>query len=298
MTSNSATDPETTFQKLTPATSGHGTGEERPAGWNMLDDSLAANQRWSTWNNVERLMRGPTPRPGFIIEDAGAIDTELGILKTGKEADVFLLERATDTRRSLLAAKRYRPPEQRAFRRSTIYTEGRTVRRSRDARALKNGSSYGRQVEAAQWAAAEWNFLVRAHEAGIPVPYPVQVDGTEILMEFITDPDHPDAAAPRLQQLRPTRPVLQSFFDQLVEAMGGFASLGYAHGDLSPYNILVSGNRLVIIDLPQLVDLAANPLGADLLARDCRNVCSWFTSRGLDQDPEELLADLLAAAWT
>ena len=31
----------------------------------------------------------------MITADA-AIDTDLGILKTGKEADVFLLERATD----------------------------------------------------------------------------------------------------------------------------------------------------------------------------------------------------------
>ena len=226
MKSNSDTDPETTFQKLTPATSGHGTGEERPAGWNMLDDSLAANQRWSTWNNVERLMRGPEPRPEFIIEDAGAIDTELGVLKTGKEADVFLLERATRTRHSLLAAKRYRTPEQRSFRRSGIYTQGRTVRSSRDSRALKNGTAYGRHIEAAQWAAAEWNFLVQAYQAGIPVPYPAQVDGTEILMEFIADPGHPGAAAPRLHQLRPTRPLLESYFDQILEAMHGFASLG------------------------------------------------------------------------
>ncbi len=117
-------------------------------------------------------------------------------------------------------------------------------------------------------------------------------------MEFITDPDHPDAAAPRLQQLRPTQPLLESYFDRLVEAMRGFASLGYAHGDLSPYNVLAAGSRLVVIDLPQLVDLAANPLGADLLARDCRNVCTWFAGRGLVQDAGELLADLLAAAWS
>ena len=30
-----------------------------------------------------------------MITESAAIDTELGILKTGKEADVFLLERAT-----------------------------------------------------------------------------------------------------------------------------------------------------------------------------------------------------------
>lgn len=291
-------DPEATFQKLTPSAHGAAPGDERPADWNVLDDSLVADQRWSTWPDVEKLLRGPLPYPEFVIEDAAAVDTDLGVLKTGKEADVFLLERATTKRRSLLAAKRYRAPERRSFHRSAIYTEGRRLRRSRDARALKNGSTHGRQVEAAQWAFSEWNFLVRAHDAGIPVPYPVQLDGTEILMEFITDPDQADAAAPRLQQLRPGPLLLESYFDQLVEAMHGFAALGYAHGDLSPYNLLAAGPRLVVIDLPQLVDLAANPLGADLLARDCRNMCIWFAGRGLRQDPEELLGDLLATAWS
>ncbi|HXD27984.1 MAG TPA: RIO1 family regulatory kinase/ATPase [Arthrobacter sp.] len=271
--------------------------QARPADWNALDDDLAADQRWSTWPGIEKSMRGPLPYPEFVIEDAGAVDTELGVLKTGKEADVFLIERATAGRRSILAAKRYRPPDQRAFHRSTIYTEGRTIRRTRDARALKNGSTYGRQVEATQWAAAEWSYLVQAHDAGIPVPYPVQIDGTEILMEFIEDPDRAGSAAPRLHQMRPDQTLLDSYYTQLIEAMRGFAALGYAHGDLSPYNILAAGPRLVVIDLPQLVDLAINPLGADLLARDCRNVCTWFAARGIDQDPEELLGELLAAAW-
>lgn len=286
-----------TFEPL-PQRHGPRPPEERSADWNVLDDDLAPDQRWSTWPGIEKLMRGPQPYPEFVIEDAGAIDTELGVLKTGKEADVFLLERSTAERRSILAAKRYRTPDQRSFHRSTIYTEGRTVRRTRDARAMKNGSTYGRQVEAAQWANAEWDYLVRSYEAGIPVPYPVQIDGTEILMEFIADPQHPGAAAPRLHQVRPDPVLLQSYFDQLIEAMRGFARLGFAHGDLSAYNLLAAGPRLVVIDLPQLVDLAANPLGADLLARDCRNACAWFAGRGIDQDPDELLGELLAAAWS
>ncbi|MGO4383143.1 serine protein kinase RIO [Specibacter sp. RAF43] len=264
--------------------------------WNILDDSLAENQRWSTWPELEKLMRGPKPYPDLVIEDAGAIDTELGVLKTGKEADVFLLERATETRRSLLAAKRYRGADQRLFHRSSAYTEGRSVRRSRDARALKNGSSYGREVEASRWADAEWTFLCMAHQCGIPVPYPVQIAGTEILMEFISDPANPGVAAPRLQSVHPGPDQLQDYWAQMVEAMTAFARMGFAHGDLSPYNVLAAGDRLVVIDLPQLVDLAGNLQAADLLARDCRNMCAWFTARGLAVDDGELLGELLAAA--
>lgn len=266
----------------------------RPADWNVLDDSLSENQRWSTWPDLEKLMRGPAPYPEFVIEDAAAIDTELGVLKTGKEADVFLVERATDSRQALLAAKRYRSADQRLFHRSSTYTEGRSVRRSRDARAIKNSSSYGREVEAARWANAEWMYLRMAWENGIPVPYPVQICGTEIMMEFIADPENAGVAAPRLQATHPSAEQLQSYWHQLVDAMTAFARLGFAHGDLSPYNVLAAGDRLVIIDLPQLVDLAGNVQGAELLARDCKNMCTWFASRGLEVDDGQLLGELLA----
>lgn len=269
----------------------------RPADWNVLDDSLGENQRWSTWPDLEKLMRGPTPYPELVIEDAAAIDTELGVLKTGKEADVFLIERATDSRSALLAAKRYRSADQRLFHRSTAYTEGRSVRRSRDARALAKGSSYGREVEATSWANSEWTYLRMAYENGIAVPYPVQICGNEILMEFIADPENPGVAAPRLQATHPSPEQLQGYWDQLVEAMSSFARMGFAHGDLSPYNVLAAGDRLVIIDLPQLVDLAGNFQAAELLARDCRNMCAWFTSRGLEVDDGHLLSELLATAW-
>lgn len=276
---------------------GYAESQDRPADWNVLDDALADNQRWSTWPELEKLMRGPSPHPPFVIEDAAAIDTDLGVLKTGKEADVFLVERATESRSALMAAKRYRSAEQRLFHRSSAYTEGRSVRRSRDARALKNGSSYGREVEAGRWANAEWTYLRMAHENGIPVPYPVQICGSEIMMEFIEDPEHPGAAAPRLQSVHPDRQRLESYWEQLVGAMTAFARMGFAHGDLSPYNVLAAGDRLVVIDLPQLVDLAGNLQGAELLARDCRNMCAWFTSRGLAVDDGELLGGLLASAW-
>ncbi|GAA4381065.1 serine protein kinase RIO [Paeniglutamicibacter cryotolerans] len=269
---------------------------DRGADWNMLDVGLAVNQRFSTWPDAGKLMRGPRPYPEFVIEDAAAIDTDLGVLKTGKEADVILLERAVPGNRALLASKRYRSETLRLFHRSAAYTEGRSVRRSRDARALEKGSGFGRSVEAAGWAASEWTCLRQCFEAGVPVPYPVQLDGTEVLMEFIGDPEHPGIAAPRLQQLHPAPDRLEGYWRQLLRAMEAMARLGYAHGDLSPYNVLGAGDRLVIIDLPQMVDLAGNSGAMELLKRDCANMCHWFTAHGHDADPEELFSTMAAAA--
>ena len=76
------------------------------------------NQRWTTWYDVEPLSRGPEPRPGWVVTSRGAIDTELGILKTGKEADVFLVERADPLEPEqgvVMAAKRYRSTEHRSL---------------------------------------------------------------------------------------------------------------------------------------------------------------------------------------
>lgn len=256
-------------------------------------------RRWSTYWDVERLCRGPEPVPDWVVTDRAAVDTDLGILKTGKEADVFVLERAVPTEDDsgpavLMAAKRYRSEEHRTFHRSSTYTEGRRTRNTRDARALAKRTAHGRAVAAGQWAWAEWEAMKRFWSTGVPVPYPVQIDGTEILMELVTVGDE---VAPRLAQTRPERDLLVSYFDQLREAMAVLAEHGIAHGDLSPYNILAAGERLVIIDLPQAVDIVGNPTGADFLMRDCHNVCTWFTARGLEVDEHALFAELLAVAF-
>jgi len=260
-------------------------------------DDLDDGQRWSTWLSVEPLSRGPEPRPDWLVTSQGAVDTDLGILKTGKEADVFLLERADPLepdRGVVMAAKRYRSPEHRTFHRSASYTEGRSMKRSRDERALKRKSTFGREVAAGEWATSEWGALVRLWNLGLPVPYPVQIDGTEILMEWIT---HDGETAPRLAETRPEPALLQSYFDQLRDVLATMVQAGIVHGDLSAYNILAAGPRLVIIDLPQIVDLVGNLNGMDFLMRDCANICKWFRGKGLAVDEHELFGELMSHAF-
>ncbi|GAB3764194.1 serine protein kinase RIO [Microlunatus parietis] len=254
---------------------------------------LPDNQRWSRYDEMG-VLTGPEPLPDWVITEM-AIDTELGILKTGKEADVHLVERATDDRAELHAAKRYRSHDHRQFHRDSGYVEGRKIRNTRDRRAMAKGSQWGRTVEAGQWAAAEWGTLCDLWSAGLPVPYPIQLDGTEILMELITTED--GRPAPRLAQARPDRDLLAVFWQQLTDAMRVLASRQLAHGDLSPYNILATEDRIVIIDLPQVVDIVGNPQGMEFLARDCRNVANWFTGKGWAVDPDELLSELISYAW-
>ncbi len=260
--------------------------------FDFADLEPGAGQRWSTWASVTPSERGPQPWPDWVVTSRDAMDTELGILKTGKEADVFLVERAVPgTPGVLLAAKRYRSADHRDFHRSSVYREGRSVeKKSRDQRAIERGSRYGRGVAAVAWSYAEFAALSRLYAIGLPVPYPVQVSGTEMLMEFVGDGM---SAAPRLAAVRATGSELADLFAQVAAIVLGLAREGCAHGDLSPYNLLVHRGRVVAIDLPQLVDVVANPNGMALLERDCRNVCEWFTRRGHSCDAGELFAQAL-----
>ncbi len=261
---------------------------------NDATDGLSEGDRWSTWDQSTPTERGPKPHPKWLVTELAAVDYELGVLKTGKEADVFLVRRGvpgTD-RSCLLAAKRYRDAAHRQFHRDAGYLEGRRVRESRVNRAVANRSDFGRQAIAGQWANAEFNALVQLYNARVPVPYPVQIMGTEILLEFIGDAD--GTGAPRLAETRPGPAELASLWSQLVGAMATLAGAGFAHGDLSPYNLLVHHGRLVMIDLPQVVDVIAHPNGRGFLDRDARNVATWFARAGHPDADPEVLARLLA----
>ena len=246
---------------------------------------------WSTYPDASH---GPEPLPDWVITSAGAIDDDLGVVKTGKEAEVSLLRRSDGGRAILLAVKRYRSAEHRLFHRDSGYLEGRRVRRSREMRAMQTRTTFGRELIAGQWAAAEFAVLSRLWSAGAAVPYPVQLLGTELMMEFIGEAD--GVAAPRLAQLRPTAAEARDLYAQLREVLTVLADAGYAHGDLSPYNVLVHEGRLVLIDLPQAVDIVGNPQGFEFLRRDCANICDWFEARGIAADPDDLYDHLLRAA--
>jgi RIO kinase 1 len=266
----------------------------------MEDPDLPeSGDNWSSWDGA---LHGPEPRPDWVRTEHAAVDDELGMLKTGKEADVFLVRRhiPDTTAISMLAAKRYRDGDHRLFHRDAGYLEGRRVRRSRENRAMANRSSFGKQMIAGQWAEAEFVALARMWEIGretglVRVPYPVQLIGTELMMEFIGDWDTGEAA-PRLAQVRAEPDELAGLWQQMTDALSVLARAQVAHGDLSPYNTLVHDGRLVLIDLPQIVDVIGNPLGATFIERDVRNVAGWFTQRGLAVDPDGLLERLLYEA--
>ncbi|TMB49770.1 MAG: serine/threonine protein kinase [Chloroflexi bacterium] len=233
-------------------------------------------------------------------------DHPRGTLKSGKEAEIFLVERRFASGPRLLAHKRYRPRypvkdqlRNEGFSNSTVYRGDSIYKagwflRTRDKRAVMGGTRYGHELAGRLWPMQEWTMLRRAWEAGASVPYPVEQTDHGLLMEFIGDDSQ---AAPKLGQARLTPAELTSAWDQLVENLRALTIAGLVHADLSVYNLLWWEGRLIVIDLPQAVEFTTNSDAYDLLHRDVTNVGEWFTRRGADVDVEALYADLLALAW-
>jgi RIO kinase 1 len=246
--------------------------------------------------------------PDWLILD-DFVDADLGTLKTGKEAEIRLVERTSldGARRHLLVDKRYRPKtvshkgqlealgfaRAATFRNDIAYREARTFRESRERRAVANGSRYGRQLIRADWVGHEHDVLVALHRAGVPVPYPVGTDrDSSVLQQYLGDDD---GAAPRLAQARLRPAQLADAWRQLLEAVRLMTSTGWVHADLSAYNLLWWEDRLWVIDVPQAVELHASTNGYALLHRDVTNVCAWFASKGVEpaRHPDQVFGELL-----
>lgn len=249
----------------------------------------------------------PRPAPSWLIV-GDHVDDELGTLKTGKEAEIRLVERtAPDDRSHLLVEKRYRPrsvthkgqleelglARAATFRNDVAYREARTFRESRERRAVARMSRYGKSLVRADWVGHEFDVLHALWEAEVPVPYPVGTDRESVvLMQYLGDHD---GAAPRLAQARLDRATLDEAWRQLLVALQGVVAAGWVHADLSAYNLLWWEDRLWVIDVPQAVDLLGSTNGFDLLHRDVVNVCAWFAARGVPEavDPDPVFAALL-----
>lgn len=258
-------------------------------------------------SDLERHLRRP---PTWLVP-APYEDVDLGVLRTGKEAQINLIERspATDapsrtTPPILLAQKRYMPRHvknkgeleamgvQKAstFRNDAAYREGRQFRKTRDRRAVERMSAHGKRLLQARWTGHEHDVMAELWAKGLRTPYPVSYGDDVFLMEYIGDRN---GAAPHLARARLDRRQLRSAYDQLVEGLYVMTSAGWVHGDLSAFNLLWWDDTLWFIDLPQAMELASNPQGLNFVHRDVMNVCTWFGQRGLDVDGETLFAELL-----
>ena len=219
--------------------------------------------------------------------DEGLIDSVQRQLMSGKEAMVFVVQSGGET----VCAKVYKEATHRSFRQAVDYTENRKTKNSRQARAMAKGTKFGRQAMEAAWQSAEVDALYRLAAAGVRVPKPINFHEGVLLMELVCDAN--GDAAPRLNDMHFSPEQARAHHTTLLREVVRMLAAGVVHGDLSEFNILVSADGPVIIDLPQAVDAAGNNHAAAMLERDVANLRHYFGRFA----PELLATDYGREIW-
>lgn len=219
----------------------------------------------------------------------GLLTDVMGMIKSGKEAAVWLCRGATSTGSPLVAAKIYRSRFRRNFKNDAVYKEGRVISKRRIRVAVEKKTRFGRDLEDGWWVSRESEALTTLHAAGADVPRPIAASGTAVLMEYIGNEDD---AAPQLLRVSLDAAEAQRVFDRLLWNVELWLSRDVVHADLSAYNILYWEDRAIVIDFPQSVDARTNPNARELLARDLAHLCRHFARYGVEEDAADLTEDL------
>jgi RIO kinase 1 len=208
----------------------------------------------------------------------GLITEVLGLVRKGKEANVYCCRGSRWSGREYVAAKVYRSLEQRGFQ-----LPGSAKR------ALANKSRQGRLVQAGVWIHSEFETLQLLHAAGANVPEPISCTGSAILMEFIGDGAE---AAPMLARVAMGADEARNCLRQILDNVTLWLRCDRIHGDLSVYNVLYRDGGIVVIDFPQAVDPRFNHNARHLLERDLENVCGHFARAGLHPDARRIASEM------
>ena len=210
------------------------------------------------------------PKRILPLVENGLIDEVIRPLMSGKEADVFIVRCGTQIR----CAKIYKEAEKRSFKQAVQYREGRKVRNSRRARAMEKGSKFGRKEQEQVWQNTEVDALYRLAEIGVRAPRPYGCFDGVLIMELITDTE--GYVAPRLNDVSMSAEQALEDHAIVMQYVVRMLSAGLIHGDLSEFNVLVDEHGPVIIDLPQVIDAAANNNAERMLERDVNKISSYY----------------------
>ncbi|MGE0708321.1 MAG: RIO1 family regulatory kinase/ATPase [Planctomycetota bacterium] len=200
----------------------------------------------------------------------GVIDAVVCPLKSGKEADIFVVEREPYH----YVAKVYRERRVRSFKNDAGYREARGVRNTRTQRALAKGTRFGQELAEKGWHSAEVDALRRLEAAGARVPRVLAQHERVVLLELICDAQ--GQLAPQLAQVPLTPESARQLAEQVVEQVVILLLEDLIHGDLSPYNILIREDGPVLIDFPQCVSASQNQSARQLLERDVQAVMQFL----------------------
>jgi len=126
------------------------------------------------------------------------------------------------------------------------------------------------------WAEKELRNLKRLQTHGILCPEPILLRKHILVMKFIGHNGYP---SPQLEKANLSLEALINMYWKCAGIMRKmYQNAGLVHADLSPYNLLVSGDNLYVIDLAQAVS-TDHSHSSEFLRRDCFNITKFFRCR-------------------
>ncbi len=193
----------------------------------------------------------------YYLANKGTIDILHGVIKTGKESNVFLAE----VKGKSLAVKIHKITAS-SYRNMLPYLDG-------DPRF--RGIKKSKRSVVFMWVQKEFKNLNRALNAGIPVPKPIGFKNNVIVMEFI---GRQKKSYPMLKDAVIDDPA--AAFEDTIKYMNLlYCRANLVHSDLSEYNILMKKDKPVIIDMSQAV-VREHPSAGEYLKRDIANIVRFF----------------------
>jgi RIO kinase 1 len=215
-----------------------------------------------------------TNRTIFRLITRGYFEGLESPISIGKEANIFSAKTKSGTR---VMVKIYRL-ETCDFNRMYDYLKV-------DPRFI-NLKSKKRKVILA-WVQREYRNLLKAREANVRVPTPIAILNNVLVLEFIGSGGE---IAPRMKDKKPKTP--KKFYKDIISQIRRLYKAGLVHADLSSFNILNFNEKPVFIDFSQCTTLR-NPHVDEYLARDIKNISTFFRKLGLKIDEEKSKDEIL-----
>jgi RIO kinase 1 len=214
----------------------------------------------------------------FDMLNTGIIESFTGIISSGKEANVYC---GIGKGGKEIAIKIHRQISQTSkWMQNYIIGDPRfSSYRKKNVRDLM-----------VLWTLKEYKNLMRARDAGVPVPAPIHAKENILVMDFL---GHEGTPAKRLVDVNLDDPV--AHFQAVAEGMQALLIKAHlVHGDLSPYNLLLHDGKLFFIDFAQGV-LTDHPNAQKYFQRDFDNVVGYFGQWMPESfDRDQLFRDIVA----
>ncbi|MEM1994185.1 MAG: serine protein kinase RIO [Nitrososphaerales archaeon] len=211
---------------------------------------------------IEDVFDKATKMALYKLINKGALQTLIGVVKTGKESRVYWGKKADNTD---VAVKIYLTVAA-DFRRRLPYIQG-------DPRFTNVGKGIRNIVEV--WAKKEYRNLSEAYKAGVKVPQPFNLNKNILVMQFIGEEGKP---APTLKEVdKLTQKDYRNVIEQITLL---YQKAELVHSDLSEYNIFKWRDEVILFDFGSAVS-REHPNADDFLQRDIENLNRFFSKKGV-----------------